>query len=272
MLKLKLMKHKRLIRNTLIAIPLTLVAAGVVYVLTHSGLGVDKANLPKFIQHDFIDVANVYSISKFRSGAGHDFSGGGETCRSMKHYVEPQQTEASQRYQSEHQGIPEPPDGKTDLPIYSPVDGTIGGIGEEHTPIGKQLDIMPAGQPFHIRLFHIWPKAGLHMGQTVKAGEQIGVIGAHQGTDISVQIGQMPWNENFVSYFDVMPDSLFAAYQARGLKSRADVILTKEYRDAHPLQCGDSKQKDGFVWPPGYDADQDYLHLSGYVAPTGRQP
>jgi|GEM_PF-4527273 len=38
-----------------------------------------------------------------------------------------------------------------------------------------------------------------------------------------------------ISYFDIMPDLLFTAYQARGVSSRNDLIISKEYRDANPV-------------------------------------
>lgn len=236
------------------------------YVLTHSGLGVDRSNLPRFIQADFVDLSKIYSISKFRSGEGHDFSGNGETCRSMKHYFTPQY-DASVTFtkDADGRGLPPPPDGQTDIPIYSPVDGRITSVSEEHTPIGKQIAIQPSqASQFKIRLFHVYPVEGIGLGAKVKAGQKIGVIGANQGTDIAIQIGGMPWNENFISYFEVMPDSVFAAYEARGAKSRDDFILSKEYRDAHPLQCNGEE----FQYPADYDRTQDDVHLSGYVAPV----
>src|ERR1700724_2270325 len=245
----------------LLAVPVVLVLALAFFVVAHSGLGVSDTNPPKFIQADFIDLSRIYGISKFRSLAGHDFSGNGETCRSMKHYFEPQQTNASSAYMNQHHGIPEPPNGRDDIPVYRPVDGTVVGIGTEHTPIGSQIFIVPdhAGA-FTIRLFHVWPIAGPHGGiplfgwggSHVKAGQKVGVIGAHQGTDISVQVGNMPWNEDFISYFDVMPDSIFVKYQTRGLTARSDVVLTKAYRDAHAVTC----QKGGeekFNLPAGYN-------------------
>jgi hypothetical protein len=45
--------------------------------------------IPKFVADDYVYVASVGRISKFRSGAGHDFSDDFESCRSMKHYYEP---------------------------------------------------------------------------------------------------------------------------------------------------------------------------------------
>jgi hypothetical protein len=56
--------------------------------------------VPQFVNTNYIDIAKVSSISKFRSSAGHDYSdvtqfgtdalkdsaGKVEGCRSMKHY------------------------------------------------------------------------------------------------------------------------------------------------------------------------------------------
>jgi hypothetical protein len=46
-----------------------------------------------------------------------------------------------------------------------------------------------------------------------------------------------PEGWKLVSYFDVMTDSLFATFQARGINARADAIISKEDRDGNPLAC-----------------------------------
>lgn len=246
----------------IVVIPVGLVVVLGGYIFTHSGYGIDKNNLPHFIENDFVDLSRFYSISKLRSGEGHDFSGNGETCRSMKHYFTPQRNENVQWREVNGQRLPPLPDGKTDIPIYSPVDGRILSMSDENTPIGKQISIIPTREnQFNIRLFHIFPLESIGTGSKVKAGQQIGVIGADQGTDIAIQVGAMPWNDTFISYFDVMSDSLFATYQARGAISRSDFIFTKEYRDANPLQCSGET----FVRPDNYDYAKDDFHLTGYV-------
>lgn len=242
-----------------------LVVAGGVYIFTHSGKNIDLDHPPQFIQADFVDLSKITTISKFRSGEGHDFSGGRETCRSMKHYFRPNTNPNTWTKNANGQYLPPEPDGKTDIPIYSPVDGKIRSISDEQTPIGKQISIIPSeANQFNIRLFHIYPLAGIESGSKVKAGQQIGVIGANSGTDIAVQVGQFPWNEVFVSYFAVMQESIFAAYQARGITSREDVIISRAERDANPLQCDGEK----FLWPADYDREADDIHLSGYIAPN----
>jgi hypothetical protein len=193
----------------------------------------------------------------------------------MKHYFRPQETQESRAYQSAHNGLPQPPNGIDDIPIYSPIDGVITRVESEQYPVGRQIRIEANNQSgYAIRLFHIWPREGLDPGNNqpvqipVKAGEKIGVIAAAQGTDIAVQQG---WGK-LVSYFELLPDALFAAYQTRGVQSRADLILTKEYRDAHAVACekGGGQQ---FTLPAGYDSSkEDYVYLSGYVAPVENKP
>ena len=67
------------------------------------------ADLPDFITSSHIDIGNVATVSKFRSGAGHDFSDSYETCCSMKHYFRTVDYYGKRFTQ----------------PIYSPVDGVV---------------------------------------------------------------------------------------------------------------------------------------------------
>jgi len=233
---------------------------------TGLGVKVDVNNPPQFIQHDFIDLAQIYSISKYRSGEGHDFSGNGETCRSMKHYFTPQiDTTIKPQKAADGRSIPPQPDGKTDINIYSPVDGKIIDIQSERLPVGEQIYIRPDNaKDFTIRLFHVYKVDGVKKGERVKAGQKIGVISKYSATDISVEGGRY----QFVSYFQVMPDSIFAAYRARGLKSRDEVIISRAYRDAHPIPCNqDDKSDQAFNYPDGYNHEADSVYLSGYIKP-----
>lgn len=233
---------------------------------TGLGVKVNVNNPPQFIQADFIDLSKIYSISKFRSGEGHDFSGNGETCRSMKHYFTPQvDTSIKPEKDADGRSIPPKPDGQHDIDIFSPVDGKIIDIQSERLPVGEQIYIEPTNaKDFTIRLFHIYKTDGIKKGVTVKAGQKIGVISAYSATDISVEGGRY----QFVSYFQVMPDSLFTNYQKRGVESRSDLIFSREYRDAHPIPCNqDDKGDQAFHYPAGYDYDADDVHLSGYVKP-----
>ncbi len=243
-----------------------LVILGLVFVLLgprglNKGIS-DSDALPQFIQADFIDLEKIAAISKFRSNSGHDFSGGtGETCRSMKHYFNVANSTEGERLRAQNNGFPPPPDNKTDIKIYSPVDGKITGIKADQMPLGEQIYIVSDKYPeYTIRLFHIYKLDGVTKGKKVKAGEQIGVIGQYQNTDIAVEKRQ-GFKNNLFSYFEAMPDSIFAKYLARGAKDRSDFIITKEYRDAHPLQCN------GEQFAVNYDNNQtseNFVFLSGY--------
>jgi|Napbiome12C3dose_1001474.scaffolds.fasta_scaffold00001_68 hypothetical protein len=212
----------------------------------------DINNPPKFIQADFIDLDRITSISKFRSASGHDFSiGTGETCRSMKHYYMPPRSEEGERLQQQNRGLPPPPDGKNDIKIYSPVDGKITKIETEQVPIGEQIYIEPNSLPGAIvRLFHIYKLDTVKSGKTVKAGEHIGNIGQYQGTDVAVEVRLGFGKMVLFSYFDVMADYLFTKYQARGVKDKSELIISKEFRDTHPLKCN------GEMFAENYDSGQ----------------
>lgn len=221
----------------------------------------DSNSLPQFIQADFIDLDKITYISKFRSGSGHDFSGNGEKCRSMKHYFNTQDTREKMDAFSQNNGIPPAPDGNGDISIYSPVDGKIISVKKEQMPIGVQIYIRPKlNSEFTIRLFHIYLNDDIKKGSAVKAGQKIGVISKNQNTDIAISKGS-PFGQNFISYFDVMPDSIFKGYQDRGVKSRSDFIISKKERDAKPLACNGeqfAKNRDQEA------SSDDFVFLSGY--------
>ncbi len=222
--------------------------------------------LPQFIQTDFIDLDRIETISKFRSGEGHDFSSNGETCRSMKHYFSPPPSTADQAYRDTHEGFPPPPNGETDIVISSPVDGTIVDLPTERNEFGQQIYIRPdKAKDFTVRLFHVYLDDGFKKGSTLTAGQRIGAISAGQNTDIAVQRGG--FRGEFVSYFSVMPDSVFAAYQARGISTREDLIVSKEARDANPLTC----QGEQFAHPAGYDRAGDLVTLSAQTSTSSTE-
>lgn len=220
-------------------------------------------SVPQFIEADFIDLEKIYSISKFRSGSGHDFSGSGESCRSMKHYFNTQDTREKMMSFEKNNGIPPQPDGVHDINIYSPVTGEIVAVEIEQMPIGEQIYIRPDSHPdYTVRLFHVYLDSGMKDGSKVNAGQKIGIISQYQNTDIAIMAGG--FKTNLVSYFDVMPESIFAKYRERGVKSRDELILTKEARDADPLQCNGEM----FVREKNDTDQRDFVFLSGYVSPN----
>lgn len=222
----------------------------------------DENNLPAVVEADFIDLDHIITISKFRSGSGHDFSSGGETCRSMKHYF----SQAYDPITTYKLGDPPPPAPapETAVAIYSPVDGTITDISSENTSIGKQIRIRSANHPeFTFRLFHVYPLEDIRSRQRVTAGQRIGSIAKGQGTDIAVESGPI-FNQRFISYFSVMPDSIFARYEARGVNNRSELIISKEQRDQNPLECLGGKAERFAKNYQGENPNAHEVHLSGW--------
>jgi len=134
-----------------------IIIAGIILLRKKSAPQINLDNPPKFVTVDFIELDKITAISKFRSGAGHDFSAGSETCRSMKHYYAPNFDEVAQQYKNNNNGRPLPPDGKTDINIFSPINGKINDIVDEEDGYGQQIYIKSSEYPDIIfRLFHIY--------------------------------------------------------------------------------------------------------------------
>jgi hypothetical protein len=175
--------------------------------------------IPQFVYADYIEADKIEAVSKFRSGVGHDYSDDFESCRSMKHYFRI--------------------DGDIDwatVRIFSPIDGVVHDVFDEWA--GTQVQIKSEEYPaFYLILFHVNLDHALHVGDMVDAGQELGAhIGSQTMSDIAVRVNT-PGGSKLVSYFDVIGDDVFSAYQTRGLNSREDVIISKGERDADPLGC-----------------------------------
>ncbi len=175
--------------------------------------------LPKFIVNNYIELDKIDSISRYRSGVGHDYSDSYESCRSMKHYFRP-------KYNVDWATVK----------IYAPVNGVIVNMFPDSI-WGTQISIMPVGMPaFNVTLFHVNITVPLSIGSTVVSGQQLGTHFGHQTTsDVAIQV--MAPNNTFqrVSYFDVMTDQLFNCYKSLGILQRDSFIISKAARDSDPL-------------------------------------
>jgi len=222
-----------------------------------------KRNNAPLIEADFIDLSKIYSISKFRSAAGHDLSqGSGESCRSMQHFYNPQQTRERQQAWVNNPAKAMQPSSDSEIELFSPVNGTINKIEDDRGSVGKLVYIQPIKEPkISLRLSHVFLPEDIQVGRQVTAGQKIGAIGQYSTTDIVITYQGRKKNP-IISYFEVMPDRIFAKYHERGLKSRDDVIIPKAYRDKNPLQCN------GEVFVQRADSNPEagnYAYLSGYV-------
>ena len=205
-----------------------------------------------------IEAQYVFSISKFRSDAGHDFSANtwdGESCRSMKHYFNwSQNTVNNMPVRSS------PTPGHPDIKIFTPFDGTITAINAEQTPIGRQVFIASAKNPaFYVRLFHIDLLPNIGIGSRVSSGEQVGTVGPMDGIDISYEARLFNFHVVYLSIFDYMTPQAFAPYAKMGYKP-GDFILSRADADALGYQC----QGEQFVHPQSFYSSPQNMY-EGYV-------
>jgi len=126
---------------------------------------IDSEGIPKLLTHDFTEVEKIEKVSRFRSGFGHSYTDGTESCRSMKHYYTP-----FEKFRENNS-----------LEIYSPVSGLIvsvsnDGHGASAGLTNKQIQIKPEDQPaFVFTLFHcdlISP--AICTGKKVQEGDLLG--------------------------------------------------------------------------------------------------
>lgn len=202
---------------------------------------VEQLGVPRFVSTNYIDLARVTQLTRFRSSAGHDYADGFETCRSMKHYFMA-------------------PDATTT--IVAPVAGTVTNVFDEWS--GTQVQITAASQPaFTFVIFHVKLGKPLRIGESVAEGQ---LLGTHSGletfSDIAVRV-ETTAGMRLVSYFSTLTDTAFAPFQARGIATREQLIITRAERDAAPYRCSGDKFT-GLATP----ADMDYVSLSGNAPPT----
>ncbi len=182
---------------------------------------------PRFIRSDFVELAKIGNVSRFRSHAGHEYVDSYESGeRSMKHYFKPTAPYANSSWAIE---------------VYAPADAFISNIaweGHQNLPgqlRGFHLDLMPTSAPFYrITIFHVNITAGLFPGALLRAGQFLGYADIRNASDFDISIALLlPFGtQRYVSYFAVMEDQLFAKYQSRGIATRDQAIITRDASDA----------------------------------------
>ena len=209
---------------------------------------IDANGIPQFISIDVVELQKMDEISKFRSGAGHDYSDDFESCRSMKHYFNPKSDV-----------------DRFTIKIFSPISGTIVGTTDEWTEDsvskGTMISIITDSYPFfYVIIYHINLNEALNIGDRVSAGQVLGIPADYDNVTISdIAVGvNTPNGYKLVSYFNVMTDFLFQNYQVRGVNSRSDAIISKDERDADPLICDGEEFID-----EDHDISKDWVTLNG---------
>ena len=241
---------RKFLKWTFIVFGTVFVIALFIFVTSVQFKNVDENNLPKLIQANVVNPNLVVSVSKFRSGAGHSNPGWPEACRSMKHYITVYDGTKQVQQNFDRSTSPSP---EFAVPIYSPVTGHLSksGTGEGD----DQLNIGVDGyRGFSIRLEHVHLLPGVgSLNAKVSAGQEIATVWNNQNFDLSVFYSYFRGTELF-SYFEVLPDNLFTAWQTQGATNPNEFVFTKAYRDANPLRCANNR--------PG---TPDFLDANGQI-------
>jgi hypothetical protein len=229
-----------------------------------------SADPPSILTHPLTDIGMIREISKFRSGAGHDFSydasfpfgatDATEPPSSMKHYLAPLES------------LSEALGDQETVPVYAPLDGEITRVTNESsgTYTNKRIEITPtAASEIKIVLFHValddrypqilndwppelWPDSQAddedYVTTSVQAGDRLGYADMRDKNDfdVAVLLTQPDGERVWISYFDLMPDGLFARYVARGV-TRAALEISKAQREADPITSWGGRNDDDWV-------------------------
>lgn len=193
-----------------------------------------------------VDPRDLAGLTKFRSCCGHSYASG-ESNRTMKHYLVPRA-----------QFI-----GRNDLLVVrSPCDGKIVSVSPEQNRLaclgdavrGDQIRVVCRARPdASIRIFHVNPSRG---PGSVNEGELLGHAdlracsnGSEPYADLDVAVEKLA---SMYSYIEWLSATAFAEWQARGLATRADAVISEAERDANPcdysnyLMC----RADTIMFPP----------------------
>jgi hypothetical protein len=202
-----------------------------------------------------LDLTQIQSISKYRSCAGHDFSGYNfeqtlETNRSMKHYIYP---------------VPEFQGTIDKVKMFAPFDGTVSKIDAETDQIGKPgkrpqtgngiTFSTPIDANVRFQFSHIYFTKDFKVGDKVNTGELIGYASLGEkrfdfDIDLTAKIFIDGKNaEVFGSVFDHMTDNVLTEFAKYGITPE-NTRFSAEYRDLHPCNYSQSEQDDraGINW------------------------
>ncbi len=183
------------------------------------------------------NLSQISQISKFRSCAGHDFSGYDfngtlESARSMKHYFATLSSEIGLSHT---------------VQMFAPFNGTL--IYDNKTldyPNGDQIVVKSAVDPvIGVELFHIDLLPGITVGTTVRSGQLIGYKNASEYSGFDVAYGplnsqypcggrcQTPMTGIWDSIFNHMTKQVLNEYANVGV-TQSNVIVPEAYRNANP--------------------------------------
>jgi len=252
---------------------------------------------PELVEADVTDLNQIFEISKFRSGAGHDFTyfkeetlptmSGDDLAEALATIdgidnffaTDTSEPESSMKhYYSPYAAHKQAQGDNTTIPVYAPFAGTITRVIEEvreadTSIVNKRVEITSSDNAnytavlFHLNLDNTYPQIyhdypdipdiWSHQAddpdystRTVAAGDFLGYADMRLSNDFDVAVlFNDRSDDKWISLFDLMPDTLFSAYQARGMV-RGETTISKAYREAHPVTWGLRNDDDWLTLTP----------------------
>lgn len=203
----------------------------------------EYAEVPQ-ISHFPWDASKIYAITTYRSNFGHDYTfeaWDGETCRTMKHYVNYATVVNNETIRSQ------PTATEPNIKIYAPFDGifTIVEPGIDPTNptrkvLGVELSVSAASNShWRVRISHSDALPGLKSGSHVKSGDVIGTIGPRDASEIAFEANVKSGAGKKVVYqsiFEHMTSEAFGPLAELGFAPN-DFVLSREEADAMHYQC-----------------------------------
>ena len=248
-------------------------------IITISTPLMSKAVHPDLIQTNLTDLHYIEEISKFRSGAGHEFyydatfpfgaTDSSEPPSSMKHYLSPYD-----QYKDSN--------GTNNLiPIYAPFTGSIVRVTNENCCgyINKRVEIQSLDNSaytliiFHINLnetypqiyndwpAHLWPE---HLPDdseyetvSVNAGDLLGYADLRDVNDFDIAVlWENGIDRYWISYFELLSTTVEDEYLRRSV-SIDELTISRSTRIAKPV-----------TWWGGRNDDDWVLLLTPFRIPT----
>ncbi|QQG38639.1 MAG: hypothetical protein HYS32_03475 [Candidatus Woesearchaeota archaeon] len=240
-----LTKHSLLLKvfRWIVFTPLSII----ILIMFVSQFAPDEPPKDFLVTHNFVDLSQVHRFTKYRACAGHQTVDqySDEPISNMQHYFNT-----------------DPRIDTGQVKIYAPFDGYV--LGNAPFTMADGITMIPKSGipwwPFNQWRFsmaegsRVLPQFQDPPIHEVKAGDLIGYldsgdrygnrnVGGHLRVGVTA-IPPMFKNGNTEPYkkldsvFNYMTDDVFAEYQEviPGLQSREDMIITKEYRLAHPCK------------------------------------
>lgn len=235
---------KKLVKTILIIASTFLILLIGIIVFTDSSA---PPTIPLIINNP-LDLAQIQKISKFRSCVGHDFSGKNvagqtETLRSMKHYID---------YENSL--------NPNLIKIFAPFDGEISQLNNNGSA-GQQVYISANSDSawnfifFHVELLPQFNKSGA----SIKAGQHIGNVSSGAIVNFDIAMKKFGLRRQAVdSPFNHMNAEVLAEYAAVAVTPEI-IIIPKESRDADPCPTVPGSGPDAYF--PSGDKPDDWVNL-----------